>query len=840
VIDYRSLMLPVCTLRAALVACTLVPSLLHAEPTSYTDPAMTSRASLEEITVTARKKDETALTVPVSITALTEADFEKLGIKSFTDYATKVPNLSFSYGTGNLGYIDSRTVAIRGIEGSGTTGTYIDETPIPGSLDPRLLDIQRIEILKGPQGTLFGQGSLGGTVRLITVQPTPGEDDVHYTASFGGTSGAGSPDFGVSFAASHTVTDNLVLRAVGFFDHEGGYLHRLAVDPNTGETLANVNNYGAEKSHGGSLALRWIAADRVDVGLRIMAQEQNWDGWAAPYAPNPPFEVQSLTLNRTNNIQEVARDRFYLPALTIEYRGGGYTLHESLSYFDRRATQIEDGSEGTRDALAALWAAADPGILGVYADNQGFAWSEIVSQRETVSETRLSFDKTSFGFSGVAGVYLSRSFSDTQFDSGSIPLIQQLGLNTNAAVGIIPGVGGYCRNPNNYNDTSCPSYGSGLGWFSYEPAYTKNQALFGELYYNFAQFELTLGGRYYHQTQNGQELLEGALNLAYLNFSLPQTEQSGFDPKLAIKYQIDPMAMVYASYSKGFRSGGAGVPLPVGPPSFFSAIHQTPGTPTTYTSDTVDNYEFGGKIAEFDNKVILTGAVFQMNWNNIQQAIIAPVSYISLIVNAGDARVRGGEFALEAKPNSYVDLQAGVGYEDAVITHGVLYWQPTGSRVYQVPDVTANASVTFTIPVNDRLSSFLTIDSSYTGSSVSGTMGCQLNAGPGVIPEYPKGVQFFPCPSVSPTNPAGYAPTRAGYSVLNARIGLDWAKSQLALYANNLTNARPNLGDINPESYAKHSMDSADFDPVFGAGYIVPRVATLRPFSVGLEFSQRF
>lgn len=227
-----------------------------------------------------------------------------------------------------------------------------------------------------------------------------------------------------------------------------------------------------------------------------------------------------------------------------------------------------------------------------------------------------------------------------------------------------------------------------------------------------------------------------------------------------------------------------------------------------------------------------------MNWNNIQQAIIAPVSYISLIVNAGDARVRGGELALEVKPNPYVDLR--VGYEDAVITHGVLYWQPTGSHVYEIPDVTANASVTFTVPFTDKLSSFLTIDSSYIGSSVSGTMGCQLNAGPGVVPEYPQGVQFFPCPSASPTNPAGYAPTRAGYSVLNARIGLSWGKSQLAFYANNLTNARPNLGDFNPEAYAKHSTNPADFDPTFDTGYIVPRVATLRPFSAGLEFGQQF
>ena len=820
----RSAMCVVLALAAGL------PQLAAAQQDNVAAPT-TSAGGLEEITVTARKQKETILDVPVAVTAFSEASLEKYDIRSFTDFATKTPNLGFSYGTANWGYVDSHSVAIRGIAGAGTTGVYIDETPVPDSLDPRVLDIARIEVLKGPQGTLFGQSSLGGNLRYITVQPSTTDNNVHYSARLGGTSGAGSPDYGVDFAGTiPLIQDRLLLRAVGFYDHEGGFIHRVATDPNTGALLANVNNYGQQKSYGGSLTLRWIANDSTDVTLRIMAQDSESDGWSAPYAPlSQGFAIKSFTMDRTNDVQEMAHDRFYLPALNIEYRGSGWALHQSLSYFDRRATQIEDDSEGTRDALSADWAAYYPGINANYATNQSFPWAETVSYRRSVSETRLSFDKTSFGLSGTTGIYLSRSFSDTYLNGGTFPLIQQLGLNTNAAVGA-----SYCRTT--LTDTSCPTYGSGLSWESYQPNWHNDEAVFGELYYDFGKFELTAGGRYYRQRQTGYEYAAGALNFAYLNLPLPETKQSGFTPKLALSYKFDPQTMVYASFSKGFRAGGAGVPLPLGPAAFLNAIHATVNQPTTYTSDKVENFEIGAKAEGLNGRLIVTGALFQMNWTNIQQTIIAPQSYITLIANAGDARVRGGELEVTAKATSYLDLHAGLGYEDAKISSGALYWQPTGSRVYNTPKITANASATFTVPFNDVLTSFYTVDASYVSDSVSGTAGCQLNVGPGQIADYPtstypNGYQFFPCPAASATNLQGTAPVRAGYTVVNARFGLNWGKSELSLYANNLTNTHPNLGDFNPEGYAKHDPNN---------GYIIPRVATLRPFNAGLQFRQKF
>ena len=837
---------------AACLALTL--AVARAAPADVAPSATEARpaglpAVLDEITVTARKKSETVLSVPVSVTAFSAADLDKLNISSFTDYATKTPNLTFSYGTANYGYVDSHSVAIRGISGAGTTGIYIDDTPVPDSLDPRVVDIARIEVLKGPQGTLFGQSSLGGNLRLITVAPRPGVDDAHVGAKLGGTSGAGSPDYGADFAGSRTlIDDKLVARVVGFFNHDGGYLHRTAVDPTTGALLADVSNYGAEHAYGGTIAVRYIASDRLDVLFRLMAQETDEDGWSAPYAPLPGFRVQSLTMNRSNDVQEQARDRFYLPSLQLTFKGDGYSVTESLSYFDRRATEIEDGSEGTRYQLNGDWAqapsASNPSLFpyaGVANLTDAWPWYGEISARRTTSETRLSFDRTSFGLSGVTGLYLSRSYSNTTLNSGQSSVIQSLGLNTdqgttdsNAYFGGSAAPQSYCRT--SVGDHSCSTYGSGLAWASSAPNYHKDYALFGELYYEVANFEFTGGGRYYSQTQNGSEFEAGALNFSELNFTLPQTKQTGFNPKLAVKYTFSPHAMAYASFSKGFRSGGAGVPLPiVTPASFLNAIGQKANTPTTYNSDFVKNYEIGSKLELAGGALVLTGALFQMDWTNIQQSIIAPVSQIALIANSGDARVRGGEFEAVWKPAGFLDLHAGIGYEDAVITHGVLYWQPTGSRVYNTPKITANASATFTVPVNAQLSSFLTLDASHVGDSVSGTAGCQLNPGPGQLPEYPNGTAFFPCPTLNANTTQGYAPVRAGYSILNTRFGFMWGTAELAFYASNLTNARPNLGDFNPSSYPKYDVPAPP-----GTGYLIPRVATLRPFNAGLQFRERF
>src|ERR1700677_2524066 len=162
-----------------------------AAPTTAADSSM-----LDTVVVTARKRDESLAKVPESITVFTSQTLEAYNIQSFDDYATKTPNISFAYGGGPTGIADARTVAIRGITGqnlfgtAGATGFYIDDTPVPGSVDPRVLDIDNIEVLKGPQGTLFGESSLGGNVRLITKKPSVDKDEFSFMADAGVTSGS--------------------------------------------------------------------------------------------------------------------------------------------------------------------------------------------------------------------------------------------------------------------------------------------------------------------------------------------------------------------------------------------------------------------------------------------------------------------------------------------------------------------------------------------------------------------------------------------------------------------------------------------------------------------------
>ena len=276
--------------------------------------ANTDNGMLDTVVVTARKREESLAQVPISITAFTSQSLEAFNIQSFDDYATKTPNISFAYGGGPTGISDARTVAIRGITGQnlfgtgGATGFYIDDTPIPGSVDPRVLDIDNIEVLKGPQGTLYGESSLGGNVRLVTKKPNLTDDTIGYMLEAGATSGGGSPDEGASVIGNIVLSpDVLALRVVAFGNHDAGYLTRTFPNPPQGGTIGDivtlpfeavprtsVGNQGADTSYGGSLAFLLKVTDDFEGRLRVMYQNTEDHGFPATFAPLPyPNEAHS-------------------------------------------------------------------------------------------------------------------------------------------------------------------------------------------------------------------------------------------------------------------------------------------------------------------------------------------------------------------------------------------------------------------------------------------------------------------------------------------------------------------------------------------------------------------
>jgi outer membrane receptor protein involved in Fe transport len=284
---------------------------------------------------------------------------------------------------------------------------------------------------------------------------------------------------------------------------------------------------------------------------------------------------------------------------------------------------------------------------------------------------------------------------------------------------------------------------------------------------------------------------------------LGEATQHGVTPKIAVSYKIDSDTMVYASASKGFRAGGVGQSL-LSYCGLLPELGVKPGEPTKFGADWVWNYELGGKAQLDGERLVLTGAVFQMNWSNIQQRFTVPICDLGITVNEGAARSRGGELEVSGRPWERLEVRAGIGYVDARITEQGLSVLPgVGSRIAQVPEVTENISATMTQPLKGDYVGFVTADASHVGSSDSYTASL------------------------------GYPLVRPGYTLLNGSVGMRWKSAELALYAANITNQHPNLGDLSPAGYAQHTDLSADAP-------ILPRVATLQPFNAGIQYRQRF
>jgi iron complex outermembrane receptor protein len=744
--------------------------------------------SLETITVTARKRDESLANVPVSITVFTGEALEKYNIQSFTDYATKTPNVSFSYGGGPTGISDARTVAIRGITGqnlfgtAGATGFYIDDTPVPGSVDPRVLDIDNIEVLKGPQGTLFGESSLGGNVRLITKKPNLEKDEFSFTTQAGLTSGGGGADGGASIIGNLAlVPDKLALRAVLFFNHDAGYLTRTFPAPTSPATSdpflsvprTSVGNQGAQSTFGGSLAALLRVTENFDATLRVMFQNTADHGFPATFAPLPAF-TPDYTLNRAFDVQPRASDVWALPSLELKYTGQGWSFVSSSSFFYRHTRDVEDSTYGTEQVLTGAYY----NVSGL--PSQPYLWDGEHFHDQITEEMRVSFDPW-HNLSGTIGAFYSQTH--TKF---YIPPTYANGL-TQATVPTDTG--------------PVQAWPNDEIWTQTNPAIQKDKSLFGELYYKFLdQFTLTLGARKYWLSQETDFTADGFMNFGATPSDPQHNSQTGTDPKVGISYQANEEAMIYASASKGFRAGGA---------QAYAPFCQLPGLPvsdiTQLKSDTLWSYEVGTKVQMPNPALLFSAAAFHIDWKNIQQQVALPCGYY-FDINGDAATINGGEIEIGGHVSKALQVRLGLGYEKTKISDpGALGLSgigiAAGSRILDTPAVTASIGAVYTQPLTDSIDGFVSADYSYTGNSVS-----LLNGG------------------------GGSESTRPGYSLANMRFGIDREKAEFSLNIHNLTNAKPNLGDIGYVGYAQYSA----------AGSVIPQVATLQPLTVIFQYKQSF
>jgi len=776
-------------LRGLLGMAAAAMALLYGEAGAAADTTSTAAAGdtemLETVVVTARKREESLAEVPISITAFTSQSLEAFNIQSFDDYATKTPNISFAYGGGPTGFSDSKTVAIRGITGqnlfgtAGATGFYIDDTPVPGSVDPRVLDIDNIEVLKGPQGTLFGESSLGGNVRLITKKPGLTEDSIGYMMQAGLTSGGGSPDGGAGLIGNIVLSPGLLaLRVVAFGNHDAGYLTRTfptdASSPATGDPdlvvpRTSVGNQGADMSYGGSISALLKVSESFQARLRVMYQDTDYHGFPAAFALLPSF-TPNYVIARAFNVQPDAMDRWALPSLELNYRGNGFNIVSSSSYFYRHNHDIEDSTYGTQAILAG------PYYEVKNLPNQPFLWDGEHYHNQLTEELRLSFDPI-HNVSGTVGAFWSKT--RTLF---SIPDTYANGL-VGATVG---------------NTTGGPA-ANDLIWTQQNPGTEQDTSIFGELYYKFLErFTLTLGARKYWLKQTIDYTADGYLNYGPTPSSPQVSTQSGVDPKYGLSYQVTDATMVYASASKGFRAGGAQANLPA---------CQLAGLPLDdilhLKSDTLWSYEVGTKTQLPQTGLTISAAAFHIDWKNLQQQVALPCGFY-LQLNGGEAQINGGEIEVDGRITPALEIRLGVGFEHTYINDpGILSVAGVnpGTPVMETPAWTATAGAIYTKPLNAQYDGFVAADYSYTGDSIS-----LLNGGSGLIGERPP------------------------FSLVNLRFGVKHEKQELSLNFHNLTNAKPNLGDIGYIGYAQFNA----------AGVVEPQVATLQPATVILQYKNNF
>ena len=408
--------------------------------------AQTSGNQIEEVVVTAQKRSESLQDVPLSITAISAATLEERSIDSFIDYAGQVPSLAFAY-TGD-GSGTARTISIRGVSGDNTTGFYIDETPVPDSIDPRVVDIERIEVLRGPQGTLYGARSMGGTVRLITTQPDVNTFFGRASASGGKTDNAPNANYGADGAVNiPLIQGKMGLRLTAFYDRQSGFFTRQYLTnpadannlpPNanpltTGNLpLSTTSDVGRVDTYGAAASLLIRVSDNLSITPRVMYQNYQANGfWYAdngsypvpgpPSGTNVPVDMHGhgYTQARFYNIPENADDSWILGTVGVNYDAASYNFVSSTSIFYRKVDETEDQTDFLWQNLEApfdgipLGDVNNPNTPLYHAVPIPATIEEIKQVHRFVQELRMT-SKLSGPWQYVAGLY----FSDTR---GRVP-----------------------------------------------------------------------------------------------------------------------------------------------------------------------------------------------------------------------------------------------------------------------------------------------------------------------------------------------------------------------------------------------------------------------------------
>jgi outer membrane receptor protein involved in Fe transport len=657
-----------------------------ATPTSADGNAAGSGA-LEEIVVTATRREESISKVPISITAISEDVIDKKGIKDFQDIVRFTPGVSIDTSGTNA-------ISIRGISssaGAGTTGIYIDDTPIqmralgfnPDDTLPKTFDLDRVEILRGPQGTLFGSGSEGGTVRYIMAQPSVTTDSTYARAEVSYTA-KGQPSYEIGAAHGGPIVDDVLgFRASVWYRYDGGWINR--VDDTTGALEAKNVNYANTVAARFALLYQPVDTLKITPSITFQDARKNDESTFWPAYSN----VGAGVFNDATPERIPVPDLYYLPALKIVWDLGNTQLISNSSYYHRNELT---GYEGTVYDLAFFqsqsWLIGTCGpaqtpppcpwyplinASGIHLPAQFANYStpnQMTNQQRTwTQEVRWQSNYDLSAWKWTAGVFwsLSRETSIEELkDSQIIPFWNYLfgsdpqdwfTLTSN------PGNYYYCNGQGTPGQhfPNCDIY------YNENVVHDRQVAGFGEVTYGFTdQLKLTLGGRYAKVGVQLEHYADGLENYGP-NYANASESETAFTPKVSLTYQADPQNLIYTTYAKGFRPGGANATLP---PycNGTGGLEQEGfpnGAPLTYKSDSTQSYEIGAKNNVAD-RFRIASSVYYIKWNGIQQNVYVPYNCgLQFTDNLGTAVAKGFDIQADMALGLGFTLEAAVGYTSA-------------------------------------------------------------------------------------------------------------------------------------------------------------------------------
>jgi iron complex outermembrane recepter protein len=716
----------------------LLTATCASERASADDP---NQDALSDIVVTAQRFSSTVQNTPISLSAITGDQLDAAGITSVEELAHDIPGLSMrSAGPGQTEY------EARGLASSGgsapTVGFYLDEVPMtpPAQsqtgkvvIDPNLYDVDRIELLRGPQGTLYGSGSMGGTVRVITNPPKLDGFEGSVQGTLSNTQGGGV-NGGGSFMVNLPLGDMFAVRVVGTDTVRSGWIDRVVLNPfpqDTATTRGNVlaapvqsvaADINSEHLNGGRISL--LFKPNEDLSIVGTALYQNMVMGGYDEFDDPPGAAY-MAHYEAASIPEPIGDALHVYSLSISDSLGFADLTSATGYFQRHESQTQDASESLSNLLDLYPYLAVP-------------FSEVDITRQFSQELRLN-SKGNDRLNWVGGLFYSDDRSDWNLFSaqpafGSPP--NPIGILINSD---------YFYRVQQYAAFVDGSYKITDAW----------------------KFETGL--RWYRYQSDASETQYGALTSS-LTPTAPQTfgtSDKGLNPRFDLSYSPSGDLTAYLSASKGYRPGGPSTgPLPT---------ICGGGETSSYKPDTVWDYEVGEKAKLFENWLTINSDFYFIEWKGVQEVVTIPVCGYTYTANAGNGRTYGPELEINAKLSDEWTVAASGSHTDAKIDHpttafatSVIATSPPGGLsgcqtvtnctvpILNVPKYTGSAALIYTTRVLQDYHFTARISDIYVGPSTDQAY-------------------YFGIPLPS-------------YNIINARAGLAGDKWSATLFIDNLSN----------------------------------------------------